>query len=339
MMHPPSNENTRVIAVTVTYASRRPLLMQALQAASRERVHAIVVVDNGSDWDVKELEQLPALPPITVISLPSNVGSAGGFSAGMRVACQMNAEFAWILDDDNVPSEGCLAALLSRHKLEEPKCDGITAMLAYRPEHQPLIATNAPKGEINHRRSSFLGFHVLDLPRKIWRRSKLGALERREPGTDPVRLDYAPYSGMLIRLNDLIKIGFPREDFILYADDSEWSYRITATGGRILLLPEAKMEDIESSWNVKEDFGSSMAALLMGPGDARAYYAARNSTFFFNHSMGGSRAMKALNRAVYLLILSAMSARLRAQQRHSILKRAITDGLAGKLGKSGKFSL
>jgi len=334
-----SAQPTGVVAVTVTYASRKHLLMRTLKAASREGVQAIVVVDNGSDWPVKELENCSDFAPISVVTLPTNTGSAGGFSAGMMTATEMNATHIWILDDDNVPSQGCLAKLLYKYNIEQKEDCSILAMLAYRPQHQPMLATGAPLNEINPRRSSFQGFHIFDVPRKIWRRSKIGALTPRTEMPDSVRLDYAPYSGLLLKVSDLKKIGFPRADFFLYADDSEWSYRITAAGGRILLLPDAQMEDIESSWNVEENFGSSMAALLKSHGDLRAYYATRNSTFFFQHAVPGSRILKAINRYAYLLILSALAIRLNARPRYRIVRKAITDGMNGNLGKNRNFSL
>src|SRR5690606_15512382 len=46
-----------------------------------------------------------------VLSLPTNTGGAGGFSAGMRHAYGLGADAVWIMDDDCYPEASALETL------------------------------------------------------------------------------------------------------------------------------------------------------------------------------------------------------------------------------------
>lgn len=329
-----------ITVVTVTYGSRRKLLLEMISAVAEQGVHHIIVVDNGSAWNVRELESYTLDVRISVVTLGLNLGSAAGFSAGMERALTHSPTLVWLLDDDNKPGDGCLDALLKAYNDEgtPAQCTPFAA-LAYRPEHQPIVATAIAIHKINPRRSSFLGFHVLDLPHKLWRRFGPARSQVRIKLPEKIRMDYAPYSGLLIHSNHISSIGFPRKDFILYADDSEWSYRITKAGGRIQLVPSARLEDMESSWNVEQGHSTSIVSLLRGNGEFRAYYGTRNAAYFFQHVMPGSPFIKALNRSTYIAMLWMTSIAFGARPRYKLVRQAVSDGIAKQLGVNGQHPL
>src|SRR6185312_284375 len=165
-----------IFAVTVTYGQRRSLLEQMLTATLAEGVRNIVIVDNGAGWDVGELVSQYPDASLHMVSMGSNQGSAAGFAAGMSAAMQAGAEMIWLLDDDNRPLPGARRALLDAYDVLLTHGGGKqdTAVLAFRPEHQADVAMGVPQARINPRRSSFLGFHVLDIPYKLWRRTPWG---------------------------------------------------------------------------------------------------------------------------------------------------------------------
>jgi GT2 family glycosyltransferase len=100
-----------VCAVVVTY-NRHDLLVECLDrldAQSRRPDH-ILVVDNASTDATPAT--LAARDGIEVLALEQNLGSAGGFAEGIRLAHGRGYEWLWLLDDDTFCDERCLEALL-----------------------------------------------------------------------------------------------------------------------------------------------------------------------------------------------------------------------------------
>ena len=245
-----SSKHQPVFAVTVTYGQRREMLQQMLAGTLAEGISDFVVVDNGAHWDVTELAaQFPAAT-IRVVAMGGNQGSAAGFAAGMSRALEAGAEMIWLLDDDNRPQAGALATLLNAYDglLAEGGGRHNTAVLAFRPEHQAGVAmgcrlTRQPA------RSSFSAScpgHSL----QVLAPYALGQAARASHST-------CRASGSISRpivasscIGSHRTIGLPRIDFVLYADDSEWSYRITDAEGQIMLITAARIEELESSWSI-----------------------------------------------------------------------------------------
>ena len=330
-----------IFAVTVTYGQRRHLLEQMLVATLAEGIRDIVIVDNGAGWDVGELASQFPDASLHLVPMGSNQGSAAGFAAGISAAMQAGAEMIWLLDDDNRPLPGALHALLEAYNALLAQGGGRqdTAVVAFRPEHQADVAMGVPQARINPRRSSFLGFHVLDIPYKLWRRTPWGNPQPRHGLPATIKLDIAPYSGLLLHREAIEAIGLPRTDFVLYADDSEWSYRITRRGGRIVLVTTAHVEDMESSWNIKQRFGTSLSGLLCGPGDSRAFYSTRNAAFLCTHCQPGNRLLRVINRTTYLVLLWLLAWAKGRRGRYRLLNQAIRDGVAGRLGLHPEYPL
>jgi GT2 family glycosyltransferase len=332
------DDRQKLFVVTVTYGDRAELLKAMLTAVSAEGILDVVVVDNAALHSADVLQAAFPSLHLHVAKMGRNTGSAVGFAKGIEVALASGAEMVWLLDDDNRPLPGALTTLVQSYKqLSARWSKSQLAVLAFRPEHQADVAKGLASGRINPRPSSFLGFHVLDLPRKLKQRI-LGARRIREvPAT--VGLDIAPYSGLMLHRDAIEVIGLPRADFVLYSDDVEWSYRITRMGGQIMLIAGAQIEDMESSWNVKREGGSALSVMLDGPGDFRAYYGVRNASFFFTHLTAGNELIKWLNRRLYVLLLWIVSRRRGRRARYRLLRRAIRDGVAGRLGMSEEFPL
>ncbi|MGO3886668.1 MAG: glycosyltransferase, partial [Mycetocola sp.] len=103
----------RVVAVVVAF-NRRELVTETLDSLfSQSRpVDAVIVIDNGSSDGTSDLVA-ERYPGARLITLDRNTGGAGGFAIGMERALTVeNADWVWVMDDDTVPSETALDALL-----------------------------------------------------------------------------------------------------------------------------------------------------------------------------------------------------------------------------------
>ena len=329
-----------IVVVTVTYGERRDLLRQVLDALPAQGVGKVVVVDNGARWPVKDELTAAYGDWVDVVEMGRNTGSAPGFAAGMQRALDLGAEYLWLLDDDNRPAPGCLAALLQAYAGLRAQCPpDRLAVLAFRPDHQADVAAGVPLRYVNPRPGSFRGFHLLDVPYKIWRRTPWGRPRVRGSLPAQVVLSVAPYSGLLFHGAVVQRFGLPRADFVLYADDTEFSYRITQSGGQIVLVTRAELQDLETSWNVREARASSFAILLHQGSDFRVYYGTRNGSFFETHCQRGNRWVYALNRAVYLGVLTVLAYLQGKKTRLALVRQAMADGEAGRLGMHPSFPL
>jgi hypothetical protein len=106
-----------------------------------------------------------------------------------------------------------------------------------------------------------------------------------------------------------------------------------------VLATDASLRDLELSWNVKKRFGNTFDALLWGDGDFRAFYSTRNNAYFERSAAGPQHLVRALNRALYLLVLQARAVTAGRMGRFRLLMRAVKDGEAGRLGEHADFPL
>jgi GT2 family glycosyltransferase len=157
------------------------------------------------------------------------------------------------------------------------------------------------------------------------------------PATLPA--PFAPYGGLFFHRTLIPKIGLPRADFVLYEDDTEFTFRLPRAGGCLLLIPGAALTDLETSWNHQQPNQSSFTVWLNGGTDFRTYYAFRNGTFADLYCRGGNRALILFNMAVYVLILTAMAIAQHRLSRLALLLRALAAGLTGRLGIAPAFTL
>ncbi len=97
-------------------------------------------------------------------------------------------------------------------------------------------------------------------------------------------------------------ITCPREEFFVYTDDQECSYRIIKNGGEILLVLDSELEDIDTSWNVDNSKSPFVKYLNQGS-DFRVYYSVRNRVFFEN-LINSNKIVYYFNILLFLLFIS-----------------------------------
>jgi len=342
-------EPRHVTLLTVTYGSRWALLQQCIAAGFEQGAGHVIVLDNGSAQDITALAAQAFGPRVTVHRLPRNAGSATGFAEVMRQALTLTQSHAqtalppWLLlmDDDNALAPGGLARLCQAYQQLLPR-HGTSqlAVTAYRDRHVDQAKGIPSLGMYGGSGSAFIGFHVGDLPVKLLRRTPLGrAIERRLPIPPLRQIFSAAYSGMLFHRDVLTRHGLPDARFLLYSDDIEFSSRLSRAGGAIYLVTDARIQEIEASWQHEKEHANAFASYLDGGSDFRIYYYFRNTAFYERHALGGLRWLRAINRLAFMAILRRMAARLGQQQRLALIERAIADGEQARMGEHADFKL
>ncbi len=325
----------KVCAVIVTYGDRFHLLVQVMDACFIECVDKIIVIDNGSVNNSKNQlrEYEKNNNNLKVVYLDTNYGSAGGYKKGLKLAYNdLECEYIWLLDDDNKPLKGSLKILKEFwDSLDEENKNKNVSLLSYRKDrtaYKEAIMTNNPEVVLG-KKNSFFGFHFLILPQKVIKvlKKKFGLHTFVEnPKIKTGKISVAPYGGMFFHKSLVETVGYPREEFFVYADDHEWSYRITRIPGNIYLILDSKIEDIETSLGFRGKKNTSLFYSLLNKSEGfRLYYSSRNRVVF-EQSFCDNRIVYTINKYIFNLILK-IYINSENYNNYKIYKQAIKDGL------------
>jgi len=334
----------KVCVVTVTYGNRFNFLKQVVDAALKENVYKVIVVDNNSEPEsrekLKEYEKKLGSQKIKVLYLDDNYGSAGGFKRGLEEAYNdPECEFVLLLDDDNVLEKDSISK--SGYLISYLKDLNYNYMIRfYRKNVEHFIKFINEFYITVYLPNNFCGFslrrYIKDkIINKITKSSKKQLYFKELHFLRPI--DVAPYGGLLFHKSILSKIGYPREDFYLYADDHEFTYRFTKSGGVIFLCSEIKVEDIDVSTIFK---GKIISYYDNEFPEYKFYYQIRNHTFFSKYFIT-NKLIFYINLFIFLLInfnqLFKVSDKKIFFKRYIVLLKAIRDGLKGMLGKRQNY--
>jgi GT2 family glycosyltransferase len=344
-----------IAVAIVTYSDRAELLSQVLDGVFAQteeaRIGCVVVCDNGAGQSTKDfLSSVGAREPkLRVITLPENTGSAGGYAKAIKAAVDSGCEYIWCLDDDNQPAPDALEQLLLALESVKPGA----ALLSLR-EDRPQYILRANGGSVKDtfgRPHSFLGFSVLDIPKKISSRIlKNFSNDTFEIHSEkPIPVPYAPYGGFFFKAKHLSQVGLPNEALYLYGDDHEFTARFVVKGYPIYLVPRSLIKDLERSWHRDRIHASRWGSQqLLSDGEEskmeRLYYSVRNRAFFETHCLHWNKSLSYVTNALgylFLLFLQAFLMALRGQRlpwrSFLVIVRGVRNGLQGRLGRARGF--
>jgi GT2 family glycosyltransferase len=330
-----TNIKYNICVVTVTYSNRWSFLKQVIQGViSHPQVSNIIVVDNASGYNIENEILAFADVRITLLKQSENTGSAMGYQTGIKYAhTQTNADFILLLDDDNVVEGNAINTLLaSWHNIEGPNIS--KALFGLRTDRKQHI--KIAQGENPNRYylipNNFMGFHFLRIFKNQYNKL-LDKFQFQNAFKSVVKMPYVPYGGLFMHRDMVQKIGYPDEQFYLYVDDSEYTYRITKNGANIWLIPEAKINDVDKSQGIgyqKKLFHSQLLDLW----SFRTYYHIRNRLYFYSKHTIHNKFIFKLNKVLFLLNLRINSLLSDKKVAYHKLKQAVDDGLNGRLGKA-----
>lgn len=183
--------------------------------------HRAIVLDNASSDDSVEAIQ-QAFPEVQLISLESNLGYAGNNNVGIQAAIEQGAEWVFVLNEDTILAEDCLAQLVAGASLHE-RC-GIIGPMVYH-HNEPGVIQSA-------------GGHLSPL----WESVHIGhnELDRGQYDT-PRQVDWISGCAIMVRREAIEQAGKIDERFFYYYEETEWCVRITRAGWQIWHLPQAKL--------------------------------------------------------------------------------------------------
>ena len=193
----------KIVAVIVTY-NRINLLKECLDALIKSDYHTdILIVNNNSSDGTKEyLDYIHSLDVNTkfyVFNLNENLGGAGGFNYGIREASKLDYDRIWIMDDDCIVQKNSLLELV---KIDE-HLKGNFGFLSSK-----VLWTDGSICKTNVQR------------KKVARRVK-------DFNSECVNVDFASFVSLYVKKSDVLKVGLPIKEFVIWTDDLEWTRRLT----------------------------------------------------------------------------------------------------------------
>jgi GT2 family glycosyltransferase len=199
--------------VIVTYDSRDDIVA-CLEAVGRQReapAFETIVVDNGSSDGTAALVR-SRFPPVKVVE-QANLGFGAGNNRGVREA---TGEVVVFLNPDTVPEPGFLAGMCAAVRLGQVA----TAQIVLKSD--PSLLNTA-----GHR-LHFTGYGFV-----------VGFRQARWPPGPPEPTQGFSGAAFAMRRDDYLRLGGFDEDFFLYMEDTEFSWRLHRAGFRIVVARDA----------------------------------------------------------------------------------------------------
>lgn len=190
----------KVAAVVVTY-NRKKLLKLCIEKLLHQTFNTdIIVIDNMStDGTHEMLKSLIDNNKIIYHSTGKNIGGAGGFYEGIKLAYKLNYEYFWLMDDDCIPTENSLNQLMKADKELHSKYGFLCSKVIWSDGN--ICKMNIPKTSIRNKNTDFNSHQV------------------------PIQM--GTFVSFLTRREVVEKVGLPIKEFFIWGDDLEYSYRIS----------------------------------------------------------------------------------------------------------------
>lgn len=335
-----------IAVLTLTYGDRSSMLAQMIAGVAAEGVQTVFVYANGlapaPAARLQALTQRDDGVSVQVIHSERNVGSAAGYADLIEAAAVMpGLDGVWFLDDDNVPRPGALAELLAA----QARVGG--AVAAVRTDRAYLIESARRGFSTPPRSGEAFGVDIRTRPLRAWGK----VMQRLRPSAKvvrpEVRITRVPYGGLLVPREQMVRIAAPRREFVLYADDYEYSERLHRDGG-LHLVGAAMVDDLEASWNATRAKDPAAAPQKRGQlwrlaqitPDFRLYYALRNAVWLDRARVTALTVPVFAVNVGWLVLSAALRAMWLGRPANArVIVLAVWHGLTGQLGLNAEFPL
>ena len=189
-----------VCAIVVTY-NRCVLLDECIEAIlSSNTVPDILVIDNNSTDETKQVVEKYE-SSISYHNIGANIGGAGGFNKGLKIAFKNGYKYFWLMDDDTIVAEDTLSKLIDSTLLLKDRFGFLSSV------------ANWKDGSICIMNQQTLS--------DDWAEDE----NLLENGI--IRAKYASFVSLFIKRDVVQALGLPIKEYFIWGDDTEYSKRIS----------------------------------------------------------------------------------------------------------------
>ena len=228
-------EARKVAAVVVTYnrLDKLKTVLSSLETQTQLPAQLIIVNNAATDGTADYLQEyarsfsLADVVQLDIVTLEKNEGGAGGFSAGMRRAYELGADFTWIFDDDGYPEPSALEKLIEGYDsaVSElgPDVPFACSMVKY---------IDGTISEMNN-----------PIPTWDWGRLKA-------KGLDLIMVTRCSFVSVLIPRWVMENFGLPYKEYFIWFDDAEYTLRITRACPGVQVLSSVVLHNMGANKGV-----------------------------------------------------------------------------------------
>lgn len=212
----------KIGALVVTY-NRKELLTECLEAliSQNYKLKTIIVIDNKSTDGTEELfseKDFLFENNIQYHRMSENLGGAGGFHEGFKIASKEDIDWLWIMDDDTIAYKDSLSSFVEKIPVV-PSNTSFLSSVVYGPEKEPM---NVPVlSERRHENGYTNWYSFLD--------------------ESLVEIEAATFVSLLISIKAIRKLGLPVKSYFIWGDDYEYTYRLTNYFGPAYFVGTSKV--------------------------------------------------------------------------------------------------
>lgn len=188
-----------IVAVIVTY-NRIDMLRQCIQHVQAQTVLCdILIIDNASTDGTEVFVKQLADTIIHYYNTGENLGGAGGFNLGMKLAVERGYDYVWIMDDDCLPQNNALEKLIDANNILNGKYGWLSSKCLWIDGSicSMNVQRDTPYADI-----------------KDFSKSMIAA-------------EMASFVSLFLKANTIQKYGLPIKDFFIWTDDWEYTRRIS----------------------------------------------------------------------------------------------------------------
>jgi rhamnopyranosyl-N-acetylglucosaminyl-diphospho-decaprenol beta-1,3/1,4-galactofuranosyltransferase len=196
----------KIAAIVVTFNRKELLSKNLINCLNQsKKIDSIFVIDNAStDGTYEFLEENGIINNVNIeyVKLNKNIGGAGGFYTGLKLAFEKGYDMFWMMDDDGCPDVDSLENLIYAFQLN----NNIQIV-------GPLIYCDTPN--LSHSRyaiSNIMSENISEI--------------KKIDFSYPVH----PFNGTLIKRGVVEKIGFPKKELFIWGDEQEYRLRWLKNG-------------------------------------------------------------------------------------------------------------
>ena len=258
-----------ITAIVVTY-NRKELLQECLKAILEQQhsVDRIILIDNNSTDNTYETLQKNSFienEKIIYKKLDKNIGGAGGFYEGFKLAQNYNTDYLWIMDDDTIPTKSCLKELIDAVNVLQDEKVSYLASSIYGANNEVM---NVPSVNIEPSENGYADWY-------------------RYLDKGIIKIKEATFVSLLINNNAVKKIGFPVKDYFIWGDDTEYTLRLNKYYGNSYMVGKSvaiHKRKIAKSLSIYEEDNDTRINFY--------YYKYRNNLLNYKEYKGKNKAIK-----------------------------------------------
>ncbi|KAF1680114.1 glycosyltransferase family 2 protein [Veillonella sp. R32] len=193
----------KIVAIVVTY-NRLNLFRECILNLLKEKnsIDILVIDNNSCDGTRQFVERLKCYNDnIIYHNTGKNIGGAGGFSLGLRMATELGYEYAWVMDDDCIVQKNTLKIFMDFDKKNKGKYGFLSSKVVWK--DSSLCTMN------------------------VQRKGVYKNIDVNDTKHDVVKIKMASFVSLFLPTKIIRKVGLPIKDFFIWTDDWEYTRRIS----------------------------------------------------------------------------------------------------------------